>query len=977
MQKQRVFNLSLATMVAVALVIVLLMALQVNVALSQDSTETELEQQAALAAETAPPVERDITSYVLEGDPGPLFIAVDDELNNDTFRVDVINDIATPAFSGTGAYGAAYDPIGDRVLFNDGTVLYEWPVGGTVNMLGNITDGAGANLTMVGLAYYNGVLYATRNIANEAVYEVDTTTLVATVFIDYEDADFDFGGFAIDPDTGTFYGTSDDTSPLGSGLYQINMDGTGTLIADYPAGETDIDGLSVGDGNAYLVIDEPGSIYVYDLTAGAYVTPLTAPWAGSEIFSAGAWIAPPGESISLDKTVGTDPSVCATEDEITVFAGRRVYYCYTVTNSTSMTLNFHDLDDSELGTLLTGFNFPLVPQASVFITDTAQIFVTTVNTATWTACNDNPQSPEAGFDCGSMFAIDIFSDTDTATVNILGPNLVLTKTVGTDPATCAPTDEISVSAGTDVYYCYTVTNTGGYTWTVHDLDDSELGTILSGFPFTLTPQASVFVTAPATIVTDTVNLATWTACNLDGPSGDCSEQFAFGVFSATDTATVTLLPLVPPAIVVDPETIENKQLTNEMTDHDLDISNVGEEDLMWTIDEQPAFVPEYVAGTHADSAGAAPAEDFTGFTNASRAVLGAGPTMVMGSEAANNNYINWVTSDPTTLNTIVPFATAGFAGAGVYQGGLSYIIDTANNVYVLDAAGVLVDQYTTTAPPGAETWAGAAIDPTTGNVYASSTDVATSSICDMDLATGTASNCMTIVGSPGHIGLTFDMAGNAYGYDIVTDQFMTIDPATGLTSNVVALPFDANFGQGIGTDPATGLLIMTAFNNGAFQPEYWSVDVTDPTTPVFNFVGVLGSVVPGGLAQVPWVGTDMGSAGPTCDNIGDIPWASVSPTAGTTMSGTTDTVVVSYDSTGLPTGVYTGTLCVNSNDPQMPLVQVPLVLTISVPTDVTMTGLVEGSTNAMLVPALTALVGVLVLGALSIRRQLVVKRIDD
>jgi uncharacterized membrane protein len=39
-------------------------------------------------------------------------------------------------------------------------------------------------------------------------------------------------------------------------------------------------------------------------------------------------------------------------------------------------------------------------------------------------------------------------------------------------------------------------------------------------------------------------------------------------------------------------------------------------------------------------------------------------------------------------------------------------------------------------------------------------------------------------------------------------------------------------------------------------------------------------------------------------------------------------VDVTFDSTGFPTGVYTGTLCVESNDPVTPLVEVPLTLTV-------------------------------------------------
>jgi hypothetical protein len=68
-----------------------------------------------------------------------------------------------------------------------------------------------------------------------------------------------------------------------------------------------------------------------------------------------------------------------------------------------------------------------------------------------------------------------------------------------------------------------------------------------------------------------------------------------------------------------------------------------------------------------------------------------------------------------------------------------------------------------------------------------------------------------------------------------------------------------------------------------------------------------------------------------CEEISDIPWLSASPAAGTTPAGDSTEVDVTFDSTGLAHGVYTGTLCINSNDADEPLVLVPVELTV-VPT---------------------------------------------
>jgi len=110
--------------------------------------------------------------------------------------------------------------------------------------------------------------------------------------------------------------------------------------------------------------------------------------------------------------------------------------------------------------------------------------------ATETLCY--PASPDAG----------------TAAVD---PAISLVKTVGTDESSCALDDAIDVAVGTQVFYCYTVTNTGSVTVSVHDLEDDKLGTLLSGYNVTLGPGATTFATASATIEVDTVNVATWTA----------------------------------------------------------------------------------------------------------------------------------------------------------------------------------------------------------------------------------------------------------------------------------------------------------------------------------------------------------------------------------------------------------------------------------------------------------------------------------
>jgi hypothetical protein len=255
--------------------------------------------------------------------------------------------------------------------------------------------------------------------------------------------------------------------------------------------------------------------------------------------------------------------------------------------------------------------------------------------------------------------------------------------------------------------------------------------------------------------------------------------------------------------------------------------------------------------------------------------------------------------------------------------------DTANNLYEVDpVTGAILNTMTLSpAPPAGQTMSGMALDPTTGTVYGSFTNVTASSLMIIDVTSGATTLIGTITNSPGNIAITFDGAGDLWGYDIVNDSFMSIDKNTAAGAIIGPLGFDANFGQGMGYDDDTDQVFLVAFNNGSFQGE---LRIANTATGNTTLAGVLGSTTPGGLNQLSWAGTELTSSGGCASS--DLPWVSVSPDSGSTAGGDSDDVSVVFDSTGLPTGVYTGNLCVNSNDDDTPLVTVPITLTVVTPT---------------------------------------------
>jgi hypothetical protein len=116
-------------------------------------------------------------------------------------------------------------------------------------------------------------------------------------------------------------------------------------------------------------------------------------------------------------------------------------------------------------------------------------------------------------------------------ITLQAASITLTQTVGVNPAVCATTKSITLPiGGGKATYCYTVRNTGTITLTRHTLVDSELGPVLSNFPFMLIPGASAFLTQTTTISATTVSSATWTAFN-PGPTDTAG---------STDSATVVI-----------------------------------------------------------------------------------------------------------------------------------------------------------------------------------------------------------------------------------------------------------------------------------------------------------------------------------------------------------------------------------------------------------------------------------------------------
>ncbi len=137
----------------------------------------------------------------------------------------------------------------------------------------------------------------------------------------------------------------------------------------------------------------------------------------------------------------------------------------------------------------------------------------------------------------------------------------------------------------------------------------------------------------------------------------------------------------------------------------------------------------------------------------------------------------------------------------------------------------------------------------------------------------------------------------------------------------------------IGTTLPPGTYWLDWFAGGTLASGPWAppVSILGQTTTgnSLQFLGTTstwGPALDGAFPQgLPFVIEGTSSA---CDTPSDLPWVSVNPAAGTTAPAATTVVDVTFDSTGLLPGLYQGLLCVNSNDPDTPLVEVPVTLTV-------------------------------------------------
>jgi hypothetical protein len=662
-----------------------------------------------------------------------------------------------------------------------------------------------------------------------------------------------------------------------------------------------------------------------------------------------------GPAISLSKTVGTTAGVCAATSSITVPVGTAVEFCYTVQNTGSVALNYHDLVDDQLGTILDDFNFVLAPGASAFtlVSDTPMATVT--NTATWTAvtslagytADDTiPYNFEDISATGTSFTL---ADDDTflipvgftfdyfgtpytnveissngfLSVNAAGVNGCCTGAPLPDPATPNGTiagwweDLDPGEAGAELYY-QTMGTTPNQYLLISFINVQHYPT---GNPVTM--QYKLFENGSIEVhYQDAPSDGGTHSAGIENQDGTAGVQYYLGtaalatplavryslvpVQSASDTASATVT-VQAPNIDVSPLSLASTQMPNTTAQRTLTIANTGSLALNWNIVEEPiAEAPDMLSGGTPALAGESigPSDFKPGQSWGTPAVLSdwRAPEALL--------YDN----GPLVTH---PAGGAGGADASALQSAI--LLNTYGFGYQLSAGNRIADDFVVTG-------GGWFIETITFFGYQTgSSTTSTFTSMNLQIWDGPPDNPASMV-------VFGDTTTNRLTNSVWSNIYRALD--TSLTASdrpIMANTVTVNTFLPAGTYWADWQADGSASFSGPWAPPISILGQTD-TGNAMQWTGAWAPALDGAFAQgFPFIidGTS------DCSNPVDVPWLSFTPISGTTANGSSSPVAVTFDSTGLTLGNYDARLCVFSDDPDIGpgngtgLVVVPASLIVS------------------------------------------------
>ncbi len=718
-----------------------------------------------------------------------------------------------------------------------------------------------------------------------------------------------------------------------------------------------------------------------------------------------------------------DPQHCGSATSLEVNVGDQVALCYTVHNNSSQALEYHWLEDSELGQLLEQVPLTLAPGASHRHVHVVTASQDAEHVGTWTAL---AQLPGYVFDDQAPFQpIDIsvtgqnLGIADDGEANVTLPFPVSLYGVSSELIRVANNGGVLLAAETgDLSFYndplpYNLPSLAPAFLPLWDDLDGRYGDIryqvlgtapqrtaviqwqrphFNGFDF---PKQAVF---QLLLGEDGSIMFNYPDPGFDNPAWDLGGSATIGVqgpgganalFSQYSFNTPVLSPGQAiavqetansgystvsnvatihaglPVVSVDPGTISASADAGTQVQQELVIANLGNRDLVWTLDQAPAaadprrhFPPlPWPADALPVRPQAVPASVATEPVNwhrlqqradrgdlqavAARSALAdawLGAATVPAFSAASSGRTDYVGLDarqPGALNSIADPAPATVFAQTFIDDDFSrhwFLASDGGPVpantfgHVDTATGVVEQLGLVTGAPAGVTWTSATWDRISGQVYASAHGGGIGNqLWRIDPDTGAASLVGQLSGGglpSAAVVIAIAMApeGLLYGIDIHADVLFAIDRETAAVSVIGPLGINANYAQDMAFDPVTGILYWAAYAGGGAS-QMASVDlVTGAATPI--------GAIAGGAQLVSF---SVAVAGGDCATPGDVAWLSVNTAGGILPGGDQAPVAVILDAGALVDGVYRANLCLHSNDPVRPRLEVPVELVVGKP----------------------------------------------
>jgi uncharacterized repeat protein (TIGR01451 family) len=410
-------------------------------------------------------------------------------------------------------------------------------------------------------------------------------------------------------------------------------------------------------------------------------------------------------------------------------------------------------------------------------------------------------------------------------------------------------------------------------------------------------------------------------------------QTVSGVVITTSTPTTVAFTLQGSSLYYTPPSIEEAMMIGEVVTTTVTVTNSGPLTLSYQVDiggfggpplvapQSPVSIPasdgDFVRGTAAPSVERAPVvgEDRGSGEEAAGGVwrLPGSGALAYGVELFDTVFVTMTTDNPETLTPVGEMPNDSFFGGDFLDGDFSTLYAVENDsdtLYAMDTSSGALTAIGPMTISATHWWTGMAGDPTSGQMYASSSNYVDSTLYTVDVMTGET----TVIGTiPGKclIAIAINAAGELYGVDVLDDELLIIDKTTAAVTTIGSLGFDANYAQGMDFDETADILYMAAFSN--YPSLTGELRVVDTETGATTVVGELGL---GFYREVDTFAIATG--GGTND------WAYALPESGEIAPFGSSTLEVVFDSGSIyQEGDYTAELSFSGNfvndAPTMPL----------------------------------------------------------